>query len=93
MDKAIRLTPLTLFCAYLVKSLVVSVSLADAGIVAALVALTVYFDWAINKKQITELQEKVAQMDATHKQDIEFIKNNVSSLKISTGLKTTYQQR
>lgn len=93
MDKAIRLTPLILFVAYLVKSLIVSVSLADAGIVGALVALTVYFDWAVNKKQISALEKKVAEMDATHKEEIEFVKNNVSSLKISSGLKTTYTQR
>lgn len=92
-DKNVRLLPLFLFCAYLGKSLVVSVSLADAGIVLALAGITIYFDWAVNKKQLTELQKKVADMDVTYSKDMELLKNNIASLKMNSGIRSAFAQK
>lgn len=93
MDKAIKHAPMAVFCLYLAKSLVISASLADASIVVALVALNVYFDWATNKKQLTQLEQKVTELEAAYAKDYEIIKNNLASLKMNSGIRSAFAQK
>lgn len=87
-ERYLKHLPLGLLFVYLSKSVFVTASLADAFIVAALVAAVGVFEVTVKSKRMSELEASVKAADEKAeelKDKIKYLEGNVSGLKLGLG--------
>lgn len=91
MEK-LKLLPLVLFIAYVVKLLTISATLSDAAIIASLAALTAFFEFTPSSRQLKEINIQLQEINkglVETKKNHEELKTSFSGLKMASGYKTT----
>ena len=83
--------PLGLLCVYLVRSLVLnSINLNEVLLIGVLAALTAFYEMQLEGKAIKELNEQIKKLSDNDKQQEDIIKdirNIISTMKVSSGIR------
>lgn len=82
--------PLVVFCLYLIKTVLQPATFVEASILFALAAMSCYFEFKSNGKELVALEKKISdtQKNIDDKtKEIEMLKTSVASIKLSTGMR------
>lgn len=83
--------PLGLFCAYTIKSLILGVNAYEVGLVVCLAGLAAFFELNVQNKKVKELENELGAVKLSIRNindNLDSIKNNLGSLKITQQYKT-----
>jgi hypothetical protein len=89
--KHIKYLPLIFFCAYAVKSLLISPSIEECAIVLALAGMTYGYEFFTEKKKIAECYKEIQRLsekidDLAKRTDTN--QTQIASVKMSSGIRT-----
>lgn len=90
MQNAKKLIPLTTFCLYFLKIIILSPNYTDAGVLLILGVLSAFFEFKSNDGKIQELENKFNkhQREIEDKnKEIESIKTYLNSIKLSQTMR------
>lgn len=91
MEKYTRFLPQVLLLCYVVKSFFIVTSLADAGIIFSLAAVTVFYEYRVKDQQmklITETLEEQKRELEEIKLKLRAVEGNMSGLRLGLGART-----
>jgi hypothetical protein len=91
MEKVTRLIPMGMLSVYLIKCLILGSSAIDAAVIASLAALTGYFQFKTEQKEITEIKTQLSSLkldiESSKKRDEE-IRSHVNSMKLGMNMRS-----
>jgi hypothetical protein len=95
VNKIKSILPLAAFLLFLGKNMVLPPSFPDAIILASLVTYIILESLRLENKEFKKLEEKLqsmAQLAEKQQQDMKNIQSAISSIKLSSGLRTINQK-